>query len=55
MRCTVIGFGGTDVERGRGGKKTGPGHALSVSGSGYGVECMDASSTCWISGGASVA
>ena len=53
--CTVIGIGGTDVKLGRGGNKTGPGHALSLGGSGYGVECIGASSTRWISGGASVA
>ena len=55
MRCTVIGIGVTDVERGRGGNKTGPGCALSLGGSGYRVECIGTSSTRWISGGASVA
>ena len=45
MRFTVFGVGGTDDERGRGGNKVGPGRALSVGGSGYGVECMGASTT----------
>ena len=49
MCFTVIGTGGTDVERGRGGNRTGPCRALSVGGSGYGVECIGASSTRWIS------
>ena len=40
MRCTVIDIGGTDVKRGHSGNKTGPGCALSVGGSGYGVECI---------------
>ena len=55
LGCTVFDIGGTNVARGRGGNKTGPGRALSVGGSGYGVECMGASSTRWITGGASVA
>ena len=43
MRFTVFGVGGTDDERGSGSNKVGPDRALS--GSGYGVECMGASTT----------
>ena len=45
IRFIVFGVGGADVERGCGGNNIGPCRALSVGGSGYGVECMGASTT----------
>ena len=43
MRFAGFGVGGTDEARGRGGCEAGLGRALSVGGSGNGVECLGVS------------
>ena len=54
MRFAGPGVGGTDEACGRGSCKAGLGRALSVGGSGCGVECRGVSVIRYISGGSSM-
>ena len=54
MRFAAFGVGGTDEARGRGGCEAGLGRALSIGGSGFGVECCGTSVIRCMTGGSSM-